>query len=250
MAHLIQMLPGLTSRAYTLCSYHDTNQGSINEHEMEIVFNLIHFEVNECRTYRRTGVATGFLSSLHENESFYFLKRKFQNFTFPSDNKHALILIGPGTGISPFVSYLRQQRYCETQKEHQQTWLFYGCRDPFKDFLFKDEMLNVLSVSLTKLAVAYSQFEADKSSESDKFYVQDCKYVQDCIKYYSREVVSMLVEQNGSVYLCGDAKNMSKDVVQCLTECLVKEKGFTMDEAKKYLTNMISNKRLKQDIWA
>ena len=41
--HLIQMLPPLTTRSYTLCSYFNKEVETITQHEMEIIFNLIEF---------------------------------------------------------------------------------------------------------------------------------------------------------------------------------------------------------------
>jgi methionine synthase reductase len=261
LEHLIQMLPPLTTRSYTLCSHFDKNAENINDHKMEIIFNLIEFHKNEYRTYDRTGVATGYLNKLEISSNFYFLKRKFQNFTFQNlnDLKQPLICIGPGTGIAPFISFLRKLKAHESEiNPDLKIWLFYGCRYPFKDFLFRQEMLNAFPKYLNKLSVSYSRMKLEELTANgrkdeclnENIYLPNSKYVQDSIKHYSKEIVSLLNDQNGVVYLCGDAKNMSKDVLNCFAECFVKELNMTMDEAKKYLTNMISTKRYKQDIWA
>ena len=227
---------------------------------MEIVFTLVEFAKNEYRTYDRLGVASGFLSELKAGEEFYFLKRKFQNFTFPAENKQPLVMIGPGTGIAPFVSFLRSQKaHKQTASEQDpQMWLFYGCRDPFKDFLFKTQMLTVFPEYLTKLSLSYSRLNLEgltdtgKKDEalSAKFYVTNSRYVQDSIRHYAKEIVTLLNEKNGAVYLCGDAANMSKDVYKCFTDCLSTELSMTLEEANKYMANLVKNKRYKQDIWA
>ena len=137
-------------------------------------------------------------------------------------------------------------------------WLFYGCRHPFKDFLFRNEILNDFSKHLKNLKISYSKLKLTELTETgrkdeslnENFHIPDSKYVQDSIKYYSKEIVNILNGQNGIVYLCGDAKNMSKDVFNCFNMCLVNELKITPDEAKKYLDNMIITKHYKQDIWA
>lgn len=78
---LIQMLPQLNPRPYSLC----TSMNSSSDLDSEIVFNLVKFQQELNRTYDRLGVGTGFLSKLDAGSSFYFMKRKFDTFTFPTD---------------------------------------------------------------------------------------------------------------------------------------------------------------------
>ena len=97
--HLIQLLPPLLARSYSLCSFYKPSSGDSVSNELEIVFNLVNFESNQGRTYRRHGVATGYLSGLKSGEKIFFLKKNFQGFTFPqSSEEKPLIMIGPGTG--------------------------------------------------------------------------------------------------------------------------------------------------------
>ena len=99
--HLIQLLPPLLARSYSLCSFYKQSSGGSVSNELEIVFNLVDFESNQGRTYRRRGVATGYLSGLKSNEKIFFLKKNFQGFTFPqSSEEKPLIMIGPGTGVN------------------------------------------------------------------------------------------------------------------------------------------------------
>jgi sulfite reductase alpha subunit-like flavoprotein len=168
-------------------------------------------------------------------------------------------MIGPGTGIAPFISFLRSVKSHESELPRESNiHLYYGCRYPFKDLLFKQQLLKDFPKYLKKLSLSYSRLNLDELTENgrndeclnENFHLPNSKYVQDSIKHNSKEIVSLLNEQNGAVYLCGDAKNMSKDVLNCFTECFANELNVTMDEAKKLLTNMINTKRYKQDIWA
>lgn len=167
-------------------------------------------------------------------------------------------MIGPGTGIAPFISFLRHK--IALNQSLSNLWLFYGCRDPEKDFLFKDEIINVYSKSLAKFSISFSRFTYDPNDKSkeetelisfiDKHHLPNSKYVQDSIKFYSKEIVDLINEKEGFIYVCGDAKNMSKDVFNCFVECLVKELNISTESANKYLMEMIKTKRYKQDIWA
>jgi methionine synthase reductase len=261
--HLIQMLPTLNPRPYSLCSCQSDEE---NFDKLEIVFNLVKFksDPNSSRTYDRNGLGTGYLSKLRSNESIYFLKRKFQTFTFPLDSQSKpVIMIGPGTGIAPMISFLRhvKNEKDKNNKHANLLWLFYGCRDPQKDFLFKNEIISSLNQYLTKFFVTFSRFSFDPNDKSIeevelKNFIQqhhqpsNSKYVQESIELNSKEIIQLINEQDAFVYVCGDAKNMSKDVLNCFVECLKKELNLSQEDASQYLTEMMKNKRYKQDIWA
>jgi methionine synthase reductase len=245
VSHLIQMLMPLTTRSYTLCSAFDKENT-----EMEIIFNLVKFKRENNRTYERNGIASDYLSKLNKNEEFYFLKRKFQNFTFPTESDKPIIMIGPGTGIAPFVSYLRSIKNQRKIDENPHLWLFYGCRHPERDFLYKDEFLNEYSQYLEKYSLSFSRFTISQEDPILKYHISNSKYVQDSIRHYSKEMVNLINDLNGYIYICGDALNMSKDVYNCFKECLSKELNISSEDSNKYLLEMMKTRRYKQDIWA
>ena len=242
--YLIQFLQPLQPRSYTLASCMPLDASESNE--MEICFNLVKFDSTQSRSYERDGIATGYLSKLSLNEKFYFLKRTLQNFTLNSSNSNnnnnealtrPIIMIGPGTGITPFISFIR---YKLLLKNTTSEWyLFYGCRHPDKDFLYKKELLGEYKTSLKQLFVSYSRL----NEENNEF-----KYVQDALKSNSKELSDLILNKNAFVYVCGDARNMSKDVFACLTNCL--NNGDPSFDSNKYLIEMMSSKRYRQDIWS
>ncbi len=239
--HLIQNLAPLVMRPYSLCSVDNT---------LETVFNLVGFDETMGRTYSRHGIATGYLSSLGTGQKLYFFKRKFQTFAFPTDQElgqRALLMIGPGTGVAPFISYLRSQ----LGQRDKNLWLFYGCRDPEKDFLFKTEIVDFSEQNLLKKCfVSFSRAENSGDVTLKNIYQPGCKYVQDTIRLNSKEIGQLIYEHEAFVYVCGDGAKMSKDVLQCLAECLAEQYSLSLEHASKYLLDMIKTKRYKQDIWA
>lgn len=239
--YLIQLLQTLPPRAYSFCS---------TASEMEIIFNLIEFDSTSGRTYERNGIATSYLSKLAPNDNIYLFKRKLQNFLFPTDDEltdKPLILIGPGTGVAPFISFLRSK--LDQVKLLKNTLLFYGCRDPLKDLLYKDVLLNA-APHLNKLSLSFSRVDQIIDPLLTPYYVKNSKYIHDSLRFYSNEIAKLIYEQNGFVYVCGDALNMSKDIFSCLSECLVKTYSLNSGDADKYLLEMMKNRRYKQDVWA
>lgn len=70
------------------------------------------------------------------------------------------------------------------------------------------------------------------------------------MRHHAAEIVRLVDVDKAAVYVCGDAKNMAKDVHACLLECLQTHLKLDVDQTNKYLTEMIKSKRYKQDIWA
>jgi sulfite reductase alpha subunit-like flavoprotein len=236
--YLIQLLVPLQPRPYSFCSKNKSQN-------MEIVFNLIEFEQNNERTYSRNGVATGYLSELHAGKKIFFFKRKFQSFYFPNDEEltvKPLILIGSGTGIAPFMSFLRSK--AEKTEILNNVLLFLGIRDSNKDFLFKDELCNFYSKYLKYFSVSYS-----RSLEGAQYNYSKSKYVYESINHFSAEISKLVYEKNAYIYVCGGTK-MSKDVFNALAKSLNEEMKINIEDSEKYLLEMVKNKRYKQDIWA
>jgi methionine synthase reductase len=52
--------------------------------------------------------------------------------------------------------------------------------------------------------------------------------LQDNIKLYGRQFVSQVFEKNSTIYVCGDAKNMGKDVFDAIVSVIQNERGITV----------------------
>lgn len=64
--------------------------------------------------------------------------RLLNPFHLPTDPSVPIIMVGPGTGVAPFIGFLQHRRSSNVKKELMgSSWLFYGCRHPLKDYLFK-----------------------------------------------------------------------------------------------------------------
>ena len=69
--------------------------------------------------------------------------RVLNPFHLPDDPGIPVVMIGPGTGVSPFIGFLEhRQRQKDVMLEDKtynvgKAWLFFGCRHPDKDYLFR-----------------------------------------------------------------------------------------------------------------
>ncbi|KAJ8306916.1 hypothetical protein KUTeg_015000 [Tegillarca granosa] len=74
------------------------------------------------------------------------------------------------------------------------------------------------------------------------------RYVQDNLLLHSSEVMTLL-ESDAMVYVCGDAKNMAKDVNEAFLQIIQKEREYTEEEAKRYVMKMRLYKKYMEDVW-
>lgn len=156
------------------------------------------------------------------------------NFKLPTDPQTPLIMIGPGTGIAPFRSFLEEREELNCEGE---TWLFFGDQHYVTDFLYQVEWQQWLeNGTLTRMDVAFSR------DTEEKVYVQH-KMIEK-----SRELYEWL-EKDAVIYVCGDEKHMATDVHNTLAIILEEEGGMSPLEAENYLTEMQKQKRYQRDVY-
>lgn len=91
---------------------------------------------------------------------------------------------------------------------------------------------------LTRLLVTFSR--EDKPSQP--------KYVQELIQLYAASLVK-LIDKGACVYVCGDATNMAKDVMQAFIAAFQSGRQLDEEQAKKAVVQLQIEKRYLQDIW-
>ncbi|KAI9594384.1 hypothetical protein BDF19DRAFT_423475 [Syncephalis fuscata] len=180
------------------------------------------------------------------------------DFRVPDTSIHRpLILVGPGTGVAPFIGFLahrmEQRRLrlsmggltrvprLEVDAAYGPIHLFYGCRDDRLDFLYKDELDQAKSSgALAELILAVS-----RRPEHGR------RYVQDGLRERADLVWQLMSEQNGMIFVCGDATNMAKDVNNALVD-IIKEKSEIADtkDALAVLAEWTKQGRYLRDLWA
>ncbi|MED3995695.1 assimilatory sulfite reductase (NADPH) flavoprotein subunit [Peribacillus frigoritolerans] len=157
-----------------------------------------------------------------------------QNFKQPKNPDTPIIMVGPGTGIAPFRSFIQDREETEAKGK---TWLFFGDQHFVTDFLYQTEWQKWLKTGvLTKMDVAFSRDTDEKV------------YVQDRMREQSGELYEWL-QKGAAVYICGDEKNMAHDVHNTLIEIIEKEGNMSHADAQAYLEDMQQNKRYQRDVY-
>ncbi|XP_074681800.1 methionine synthase reductase isoform X1 [Strix aluco] len=257
---LIEHLPKLQARSYSVSSSNLYQPG-----KLWFVFNIVEFPACPARPVSRKGVCTGWLAELvapllHPNkntldtkggssstEKISIFARPNNTFHLPADPSVPFMMVGPGTGIAPFIGFLQHRQMLReehTDWEFGETWLFFGCRHQDRDYLFKDELKCFLeNGTLTHLKVCFSR-------DSSTAEVAPPKYVQDVIRLYAKEVARVLLKERGYFYVCGDKKRMADGVNDAVVDILSMEMEADKLEAMKILAMLREAKRYLQDVWS
>ncbi|TWW71134.1 methionine synthase reductase isoform X2 [Takifugu flavidus] len=263
---LIEHVPKLQPRPYSVASSCLRHPGKLN-----FVFNIVEFPACSGRPAGRRGLCTGGLFDLISSRlvlpgnikssskpalpKIHVNLRPTCTFRPPADVSVPFMMVGPGTGVAPFIGFLQQreeQRRQNPLATFGETWLFFGCRHRDQDFLFREELESFVSSGvLSHLQLSFSRDDPEEQEGADETISPTAqrRYVQHNLKLHGRQVTDILLKQKGCIYVCGDARNMAKDVDTTLMEVIKAELGMDQLEAMKTLAALREEKRYLQDIW-
>ncbi len=183
----------------------------------------------------RLGVTSGFVGErLKKGDRVRVKVKPNKHFTLPSSNDTDIIMVGPGTGVAPFRSFVQERRAAGAKGKN---WLFFGDRSFTHDFLYQLEWQDALKDgSLARMDVAFSR------DTPEKIYVQNKLWEQ------RKDVVTWL-ENGAHFYVCGDAKSMAKDVRSTLERAYADVKGVSPEIAAQALSKLERENRYQQDVY-
>jgi methionine synthase reductase len=284
--------------------YSIASSPSVRTHSLTFAFSVVRYE---CRVsepchldpnlfapkVRRCGMCTSFLestlapwlkrrdfsssasSSACPPPSIRIFHKPTITFRLPSSIASPLILIGPGTGVAPFIGFLEHRCYLERERLNAGddistgVWrgglelacsdlppecnvidsfinaqppgpvlLFYGCRNE-DDFLFRKQIESFITDrTITKFDVAMSRIGPEKV------------YVTNKLREHAVEIARLIMHEGAYVYICGDGNRMAKDVCAAVTEILVEHGGATYEQANEILNEMRLRRRYVLDVWS
>ncbi|CAF2086670.1 unnamed protein product [Rotaria magnacalcarata] len=238
VAMLIEFLPSLMPRFYSICSSPLDDARSI-----KFVYSVFNFAASNGRTYERFGVCTNWLNKIDIGTKVLIQTRISQHFRLPLTLDTPLIMIGPGTGVAPFVGfldhlYLSSQSISGFDVNNLNTWLFYGCRHREHDFLFQEQLQMYQQINVLK-----HLFIAASREEGYPF-----RYVQDQLKINGQELANLICNRNAIIFVCGDIKTMVRDVRETIANILREHTEITnIDE---YMKSLETSRRYLLDIWS
>lgn len=224
---LLEALRKLPAREYSIASSYKANPD-----EVHITVGAVRYNAHDRD---REGVCSIQLAErVQPGDTVKMYLKKNPNFKFPFEEDKKVIMIGPGTGVAPFRSYLEEREELDLKGN---TWLFFGEQHFTTDFLYQTDWQTWLNDGiLSKLDVAFSRDTDEKV------------YVQHRIEENS-ELFFQWLEEGAAIYVCGDEKYMAKDVNEAILRVIAKEGNMSEADAEAYLNQMKTEKRYQRDIY-
>jgi sulfite reductase (NADPH) flavoprotein alpha-component len=214
-----------TPRLYSIASSLSAHSGEVHLTVSKDTFRVNH-EVKH-------GLCSDWLTQLQAEDSFEFYIHRNSRFRLPAADRD-IIMIGPGTGIAPFRSFLAER---DATGATGRNWLFFGDQHFATDFLYQTELQNWLQTGvLTRTDVAFSRDQQEKV------------YVQHKMKKHGAELFAWM-DQGAHVYVCGAKDPMSRDVESCLLDIIRIFGNKRTEEAQAYLDDMKEAGRFVLDVY-
>ncbi|MCC2032367.1 bifunctional nitrate reductase/sulfite reductase flavoprotein subunit alpha [Microbacterium allomyrinae] len=220
------VLKRLQPRQYSISS-----SPKVDPDAVELTVSVVRFQTDAGRA--RGGVCSTFLADGGGESTPLYLQRS-PGFRPPAASDTPMIMIGPGTGVAPFRSFLQDRR---ADGHTGRNWLFFGEQHAASDFYYRDELEDMRDDGfLTRLDLAFSRDQRQKI------------YVQDRMVEHGAQLWRWL-EDGAHVYVCGDATRMAKDVDATLVGIAQQHGGMSEDAALEFKQQLVSDKRYVRDVY-
>ncbi|XP_018364415.1 PREDICTED: NADPH--cytochrome P450 reductase [Trachymyrmex cornetzi] len=232
--HLCEILPRLQCRYYSISSSPKLHPTSIHITAVVVEYKTPTGRINK-------GVTTSWLKEKHPSDPPCLVPifvRKSQ-FRLPTRLNIPIIMVGPGTGLAPFRGFIQERDFARKEgKETGDTILYFGCRKSQEDYLYHEELEQYVKDGTLTLHTAFSREQLHKV------------YVTHLLEKNKEEIWRVIGEQNGHIYVCGDARNMARDVHNILLKVVMERGNMSELDAANYIKKMESQKRYSSDVWS
>ncbi|WP_425247115.1 molybdopterin-dependent oxidoreductase [Streptomyces sp. NEAU-NA10] len=201
-------------------------------HLVSLTVSVVRYENLAGRP--RQGVCSPFLADAEPGTEVPVHVQRSPHFRPPADPATPMVMVGPGTGVAPFVGFLQERR---ARGHRAPNWLFFGEQRRATDFYYEEELTALLADGgLARLDTAFSRDQRAKV------------YVQDRMREHGSQLWSWL-QDGARFYVCGDASRMAKDVDRALHDIAVVHGGLDEEEAAVYVKQLASEKRYVRDVY-
>ena len=157
----------------------------------------------------------------------------------PEDPKTPLVMVGLGTGLAPFRSFIQQRvKQREEGIEVGDMLLYFGARYEATEFLYGDEIYAYEKDGiLTDLKLAFSRDQEEKI------------YAQHRIAEDKQLMYDYMVKNDGSFYLCGPAGNMPVQMKAAVVDAIAECGNMSMEEAEALVTEWQIKGKYNVEVW-
>ncbi|KAK7487379.1 hypothetical protein BaRGS_00021341 [Batillaria attramentaria] len=226
--YLFDLIPPVQPRAFSIASSPKAHPG-----EIHILMAVVRYRTKLHQP--RQGVCSTWLASLTPGAEVkvpIWVKRG--TIVFPRDESTPVVMVGPGTGVAPFRSFIHER----VADGVGGNYLFFGCRGKERDFYCQEEWSRMEEKQLLQLFTAFSRDQEEKI------------YVQDKIRENGPLIWRLLNEQSAHFFIAGNAKRMPDDVRASVRDMVQLHGQMTEQEADTFLESLERNRRWQVEAWS
>ena len=183
----VSILRKIPARLYSIAS-----SLAANPDEVHLTIGALQYEAHGRE---RKGVCSNLTAGLEPGDTIPVYIQENKNFKLPENPETPIIMVGPGTGVAPFRSFMQEREEIGAKGK---SWMFFGDQHFVTDFLYQTEWQKWLKDGvLTKMDVAFSRDTDEKV------------YVQHRMLEHSKELYQWL-QEGAYFYVCGDKTEWQK----------------------------------------
>jgi len=222
---IVDILEPIAPRLYSISSSPQAHPG-----ELHLTVARNSFQVNDEIGF---GFCSTYLNQLTEKSEVEFYIHPNPHFRLPPPDTD-VILIGPGTGIAPFRSFLAERDATGAQGRN---WLFFGEHHFVSDFLYQTELQDYFSTGvLSRIDLAFSRDQEHKI------------YVQHRLLEKAADIAEW-VRNGAHIYVCGAKEPMSVDVEKALVEIFRTQENWSEEKSIAFIQQLIEEGRYHKDVY-
>ncbi|XP_034233950.1 NADPH-dependent diflavin oxidoreductase 1 [Thrips palmi] len=225
---LFELFTPIRPRAFSIASSPEAHKG-----ELHILVAIVKYKTKLLKP--RLGLCSNWLASLKPGNAVNLWLQK-GSLRFPSKQDVPVVMIGPGTGVAPFRSYIHQ-RNSEGTASAEILHLYFGCRKKDGDFHFSKDWFALQKAGKVTLNCAFSR------DQEDKIYVQH-------LLSRDKELMWKFLRAGGYVFVAGNSNNMPTSVREAFRDSAVSCGGLGIDAANAFIDKMEREGRYQTETWA
>ncbi|EJU05224.1 cytochrome P450 [Dacryopinax primogenitus] len=175
LGQFIKLLPSMRIRRYSVSS-----SPLFNPSNCALTFSVITGPALSGKG-EFVGVASNYLAHLKPGDPVSLaIRQSAVNFHLPADVTKPIVMFCAGSGLAPMRGFLQDRvEQLEAGREVGKALLFFGCRDPAEEYLYKEELAAWSELGAVELRPAFSRHPELSGG---------CKYVQDRV-WKDRKIV-------------------------------------------------------------
>uniref|UniRef100_A0A146M198 NADPH-dependent diflavin oxidoreductase 1 n=1 Tax=Lygus hesperus TaxID=30085 RepID=A0A146M198_LYGHE len=229
LEHMFDLMRIIRPRAFSIAS-------SPLESELMLLVAVVQYRTRLKAP--RLGLCSNWLKNLPHGSKLHVTIKK-GSLRFPSSNSNGdsspVVMVGPGTGVAPFRSFIITEWLKESDEEKRPLTLFYGSRNREADYFFRKDWAKVHHLDV---------FTAFSRDQPHKIYVQHVLLDQ------KELIVNQLVSHSGHFFVAGSSKDMPEAVRNAVKKSAIEAGRMSDSEADKWLEKMDRENRYQQEVWS